>query len=131
MGQGWSNKRIAEVLEMHVESIRQIRRSPIFVQALRTHEKGIDEKIAEKTAERIVDDPVVACLNDAKLGAAKKVVHLMNGAGSEKLQSDNAWEILNRTGYRPKEEGAGAATQIIIPVNQVLVLNQALKEVGL
>ena len=129
MGQGWKSKRIAELLDMHPESVRQIRRSPVFVRELGIHERGIDEKIAERVAERIVDDPVLKALQGSKVRAVNKVIDLMDGAESQKLQSDNAWEILNRTGYRPKEEGAGVATQIIIPVNQMLVLNQALAEV--
>ena len=126
---GRTTAEVAELLDMHPESVRQIRRSPVFVRELGIHERGIDEKIAERVAERIVDDPVLKALQGSKVRAVNKVIDLMDGAESQKLQSDNAWEILNRTGYRPKEEGAGAATQIIIPVNQMLVLNQALEEV--
>jgi len=129
--QGWSTKRVAELLGMHPESVRQIKASPLFRKALAGHQMSIDERIVEKTAEHVVHgDPVRKILEGAKVGAAQKVVSLMQLARSEKIQSDNAWEILKHAGYQPKESGAGSATQIVIPINQVLVLNQALAEIG-
>jgi len=99
----------------------------LFQVALHGHRMSIDEEIVKVTADNVVNDPVVKILEEAKVDAAAKVVGLMHHAQSEKLQSDNAWEILNRTGYRPKEGSEGKQT-VVIAAEQMLVLNQALSE---
>lgn len=125
--QGKSTAEIAEIMGMHPDSVGNIKRSPLFQVALAGHRMAIDEEIAKTTADSIVNDPVVKIFEEAKVDAAAKVVGLMRHAQSEKLQSDNAWEILNRTGYRPKE-GPEGKQQVVIAAEQMLVLNQALSE---
>ena len=126
--QGMGTEQVAELLGMHPESVRLIKRSPLFQASLSRHQMSIDEEIAKETAQKVVhNDPVLQILDEAKIPAAKKVVGLMECATSEKLQSENAWEILNRTGYKPKESG-NVAPKVVIAADQMVVLAEALSE---
>lgn len=127
--QGRTSREIATQLGMNQQTVRLIRRSPLFQAALKDHRASIDEKVAERVADQLVKgDPVREAFEKAKLPAAQKVIALMHEANSEKLQSENAWEILNCTGYKPREGGSGAPPTVVITGSQVMLLQETLNE---
>ena len=99
---GATNKEIAEALGLSENRVSFIVTSPIF-QAKQTSKQEIINKRFE---EELATDPVKRILQANKEKAVNKIVELIDGAESQRLQKDSALDTLELQGYnkKPKED---------------------------
>lgn len=99
---GATNKAIAEAMGLSENRVSFIVTSPIF-QAKQT---STTEIINKKFEDNLATDPVQRIFQGAEVKAARKIVSLIDGAKSEKLQKGAANDTLGYRGVtqKPKED---------------------------
>ena len=76
--------------------------SDLFLAEKGKMEQEVRDGLIKKLGEDRALKPVDQILENAAEEAAHKDVQLMR-SGSEKVQRDCAWDIMNRRGYKPRE----------------------------
>ena len=127
---GYSNKEIAERVNLTEKTIASITSQPLFKKALQEFTNQMDREVIETVAEDIAHDPVKEIFDGAKVTAAQNIVNLANGADSEPVQHKASLDVLAFSGYKPVET-AKAQTNIFIGEQQAIVLNEALNDISL
>ena len=99
---GDSDASIKRDIKMSDTNFSVVTNSELFLAEKGKMEQDIRDGLVRKLGEDRALKPVDQILEDAAEEAAHKDVQLMR-SGSEKVQRDCAWDIMNRRGYRPKE----------------------------
>ena len=114
---GWKGPAIAAEVGMEPTTVSKILGDPrAKVLKKKINEQYIEETLIS-TQERIQSNT---------LAAADKVIELMNGADSERVQQTSAFDILDRGGFKPREQSV--STQIKIGAKDISRLVNALEE---
>ena len=90
---------IARALEMSNSRVSVILNDP--------RSKMLQEEIAAEQLSHMLTD-TMSYIQANAMTAAKKVVSLMNGAESERVQQTSAFDILDRAGFKPVERSISA-----------------------
>ena len=102
---GYTGNQIAEDLQMSVARVSVIRNSPLFTQQRDKEREKLYEQVKQKASDKVVaGDPVENALKNAALEAALMKVELMRNAKSEMVKTSNADGILDRAGYKTKQD---------------------------
>lgn len=123
---GATNKEIAEVMGLTENRVSFIVTSPLF-QAKQTSKQEI---INKKFEEELATDPVKRILKANREKAVNKLVSLIDGAESQRLQKDSSLDTLELQGYnkKPKEDHS---TNIYVDKSTSKHLHVALKALNI
>ena len=114
---GWKGPAIAKEMDLEATTVSKILGDP--------RAKVLKEQINNQ----YIEETLVATQEKIQahtLAAASKVIDLMQNAESERVQQTSAFDILDRGGFKPKEQSVN--TQIKINSNDLSRLVDALKE---
>lgn len=126
--QGTPQVEIAAKMGVTKEHVCQVCNDPTFQEALKGLQDELDEMVLKGTAEAVVQDPVRRVFLEAREKAANTVVGLMD-AKSDTIKQKSAFDILDRLGYKTREETKTDLT-INIGKKAETTLDETLKEMG-
>lgn len=101
---GERDKEIAEAMNITPNRISSIKHDPLFVEEFERFRDLINSRTVEAIAKGEVDDPVRRRLQEIRMDALEENIALMRHAESETVRQRSAWDLLDRAGYRPKEQ---------------------------
>ena len=125
---GQDKKFITREMNMSSDNYTVITGSPLFKAELEKMTKELDKQVLDKLSTSKVEDVVDRKLKDASPEAADKNIILMRST-SERVSQRSVFDILDRTGHKPKEhyvaEGSLELTGEVIDD-----VKKALKDLG-
>lgn len=96
---------IASIVGMTPARVSIIRNSPMYLQERTRESSRLKGMFHEKQSDKLVTgDPVENLLKDQALNAAKIKIDLMENARSEMVRNIASGDILDRAGYKAKED---------------------------
>jgi len=126
---GKTNKEIAKITGYSAGRVSTIINSPNFQETYAAFRYSVDKEFERKFAQDIVEDPVKKLLKDNAEEAMRHNIYLMKEAESEVTQQKSVFDILDRAGYKPRDQVTleGSLTLDDVTANNI---NQALMDLG-
>lgn len=114
MALGSDVEEVAEFLDVPLNVVKKITKSPLFKTELVEMQREIDEQVIQEAAS----DPVMQVIKINALKAAKRLVDEIDndGDGSASTRIKACESVLNKGGYGDKREGEG--NRVVINISQ-------------
>ena len=125
---GQSRRQIEQEMGMSSGNYTVIIGSPLFKAELVKMEKELNKQVLDKLSTSKVNDVVDIKLQGASIEAADKNIQLMR-SGSERVSQKSVFDILDRTGHKPKEHYV-ADGSLNLNVEVASDIAKALKDLG-
>ena len=104
---------IAEAVGLTASRVSIIRNSPMYLDALTRERKRLSDSFNAKQSDKLVTgDPVDNILKEHALNAAKTKIDLMDNGKSEFVRLAAAGDILDRAGYKAREDKTRVSVEI-------------------